>query len=51
VFEGNWRYGKKEGTGKIFSDNRVLKFEGNFKEDLKNGFGIEFDDNGKIFCF
>ena len=40
--------GERNGKGKTFYDNGILKFEGEYLNDKKNGKGKEYYDNGVL---
>ena len=48
IFEGEYTNGIKNGNGKEYYDNGVVKFEGEYLNGIKNGEGKEYYDNGKI---
>ena len=48
IFEGEYTNGIRNGNGKEYFDNGVVKFEGEYLNGTKNGKGKEYYDNGKI---
>ena len=48
IYEGEYKYGKREGKGKAFENNKVL-FEGKYQGGgMWNGFECKYLENGKI---
>ena len=48
VFEGEYLNKKRNGKGKEYHDNGIIKFEGEYLNGKKNGKGKEYYDNGKL---
>lgn len=49
-YKGNFKFGKREGLGKLFHDMKhlVVKYEGDWKDDRPHGSGIEYAANGDV---
>ena len=48
IYEGEYLNGRKNGKGKEYYDNSVLKFEGGYLNNKRNGKGKEYYDNGVL---
>ena len=48
IFEGKYLNGKRNGKGKEFYQNGLIKFEGEYLNGKRNGKGKEYFDNGKL---
>lgn len=46
TYEGEFKEGMKQGQGKLFKNNGVLKYEGHFENDELSGFGVFHYGNG-----
>ena len=46
VYEGEYLNGKRNGKGKEYDNNGILKFESEYLNDKRKGKGKEYDNNG-----
>ncbi|WP_281890279.1 stalk domain-containing protein [Paenibacillus sp. YYML68] len=50
-FEGLYKKGKKNGYGKLYSENGLLVYEGEYKNGLRHGFGKLYSADGKTVYY
>ena len=48
IFEGEYLNGKRNGKGKEYNDNWVIKYEGEYLNGKRNGKGKEYYHDGKL---
>ena len=48
IFDGEFLNGKRNGKGKEYYDNSVLKFEGEYLNNKRNGKGKQYSDYGRL---
>ena len=49
-YSGDMRYGKREGYGRLYYQNGLVKYEGKWSDDEPDGEGKMYDADGIVFC-
>lgn len=49
IYEGDFLNGKRQGKGKLYSNDKKFIYEGNWLDDQKEGFGNEIFPDGTKF--